>query len=86
MARASFAKQLARKCQPYLHITPSAVLVLLWNLLVYFYFFLLSDFTGGFATEVAPASWYKYGLVIMACIGYFFFPILGLSADVWIGR
>ena len=86
MARASFAKQLARKCQPYLHITPSAVLVLVWNLLVYFYYFLLSHFTGGFATEVAPASWYKYGLVIMACIGYFLFPFLGLLADVWIGR
>ena len=76
----------ARKCQPFLHITPSAVLVLLWNYLMYFYYFSLSRFTGRFVDEVAPATWYKYGLVIMACIGYFFFPFLGLLADVWIGR
>ena len=76
----------ARKCQPFLHITPSAVLVLLWNYLMYFYYFSLSRFTGWFVDEIAPATWYKYGLVIMACIGYFFFPFLGLLADVWIGR
>ena len=76
----------ARKCQPFLHITPSAVLVLLWNYLMYFYYFSLSRFTGRFVDEVAPATWYKYGLVIMACIGYFFLPFLDLLADVWIGR
>ena len=65
MARASFAKQLARKFQPILHITPSAVLVLVWNFLMYSYYTLLSRFTGGFITEVAPATWYKYGLVIV---------------------
>ena len=86
MARTSFAKQLARKCQPYVHITPSAVLVLLWNFLVYSYHTLWSRFTGGFATKVAPATWYKYGFVIIVCSGYFFFPLLGLLADVWIGR
>ena len=28
----------------------------------------------------------KYGFVIMVCFGYFFFPLFGLLADVWIGR
>ena len=46
----------------------------------------LSRFTGQFATEIAPATWYKYGFVIIVCSGYFFFPFLGLLADVWIGR
>ena len=76
----------AKKWQPLVHITPSAVLVLLWNYLMYFYYFLLSRFTGRFVDEVAPATWYKYGLVIMVCFGYFFFPLFGLLADVWIGR
>uniref|UniRef100_A0A1X7UQA6 Major facilitator superfamily (MFS) profile domain-containing protein n=1 Tax=Amphimedon queenslandica TaxID=400682 RepID=A0A1X7UQA6_AMPQE len=82
----SFARQLARKLQPYLHITPSAVLVLVWNYLMYFYYVLGSRFTGRFIDQVAPANWYKYGLVIMVCFGYFFFPLFGLLADVWIGR
>ena len=81
-----FAMKFARKCQPFLHITPSAVLVLLWNYLMYFYYFLLSRFTGRFIIEVAPATWYKYGLVIILCFGYFIFPLFGLLADVWIGR
>ena len=81
-----FDMKFARKCQPFLHITPSVVLVVLWNYLMYFYYFSLNHFTGRFVDEVAPATWYKYGLVIMACIGYFFFPFLGLLADVWIGR
>ena len=45
----------------------------------------MSHFTG-FATEVTPTTWYKYGFVIIVCSGYFFFPFLGLLADVWIGR
>ena len=81
-----FAMKFAKKWQPLVHITPSAVLVLFWNYLMYFYYFLLSRFTGWFVDEVAPATWYKYFLVIMACIGYFFFPLFGLLADVWIGR
>ena len=81
-----FAMKFARKCQPFLHITPSAVLVLLWNYLMYFYYFLLSRFTGWFVNEVVPATWYKYGLVIILCFGYFIFPLFGLLADVWIGR
>ena len=86
MERANFAKQLARKWQPFLCITPSAVLVLLWNYLMYSYYKLLTRFTGGFATEVAPATWNNYGFVIIVCSGYFFFPLFGLLADVWIGR
>ena len=82
----SFPRMLARKCQIYLHVTPSAVLVLLWNYLMYLYYFLLSRFTGGFVNEVVPATWYRYGLVIMVCLGYVFFPLFGLLADVWIGR
>ena len=82
----SFATQLARKWKPFLHITPSAVLVLVWNYLMCSYYILGSRFAGEFATEVAPATWYKYGLVIMVCFGFFFFPLFGLLADVWIGR
>ena len=82
----NFAKQLARKWQPYLYITPSAVLVLVWNYLMYSYYILGSRLTGGFVTEVAPANWYKYGLVIIYFFGYFYFPLFGLLADVWIGR
>ena len=82
----SFAMQLPKKWQPFVHITPSAVLVLFWNYLMYFYYYLLSHFTGSFVDEVAPATWYKYGFVIMVCFGYFFFPLFGLLADVWIGR
>ena len=82
----SFATQLARKWQPFLHITPSAVLVLVWNYLMYSSYILGSRFAGGFATEVAPATWYKYGLVIIICFGHMSFPLFGLLADVWIGR
>ena len=81
-----FATQLARKWQPFLHITPSAVLVLVWNYLMYSYYILLSRFANGIFDEVAPATWYKYGFVIIFFFGYFFFPFLGLLADVWIGR
>ena len=35
---------------------------------------------------LAPATLYKYGFVIIVCFGYFFFPLFGLLADVWIGR
>ena len=55
---ACFATQLTRKWKPFIHITPSAVLVLLWNYFMYSYYILLSRFTGGFANEVAPATWY----------------------------
>uniref|UniRef100_A0A1X7U062 Uncharacterized protein n=1 Tax=Amphimedon queenslandica TaxID=400682 RepID=A0A1X7U062_AMPQE len=82
----SFAAQIARKCQQFLCITPSAVLVLVWNYLMYAQYILLSRFTGEFITEVAPATWYKYGLGIIYFLGYFFFPLFGLLADVWIGR
>ena len=82
----SFPRMLARKCQLYLHITPSAVLVLVWSYLMYSYYILLSRFTGRFVDELAPATWYRYGLVIMVCFGYVFFPLFGLLADVWIGR
>ena len=82
----SLAKKLATKCQPLLYITPSAVLVLVWNYLMYFFYVSLSQFTGRLVDEVAPATWYKYGLVIIFFFGYFFFPLFGLLADVWIGR
>ena len=81
-----FATQLARKWQPFLHITPLAVLVLVWNYLMYSYYILLSRFANGIFDEVAPATWYKHGFVIIFFFGYFFFPLLGLLADVWIGR
>ena len=73
---------LARKWQPFLHITPSAVLVL-WNFLMYAHYVLISRFTDGSSTEVAPASWYKYGFVILTCFGYCSFLFLGflVSSD-----
>uniref|UniRef100_A0A1X7U214 Major facilitator superfamily (MFS) profile domain-containing protein n=1 Tax=Amphimedon queenslandica TaxID=400682 RepID=A0A1X7U214_AMPQE len=77
---------LVKKWQPVIHITPSAVLVLVWSYLMYAHYVLISRFADGSSTEVAPATWYKYGFVIMACFGYCFFPFLGLLADVWIGR
>ena len=67
--------QFATKWQPFIYITPSAVLVLLWNYLMYAHCFLFIHFTGGFTTEVAPATWYKFGFVIMGCCGCFFFSI-----------
>ena len=78
-----FAKQLARRWH---HITPSAVLVLVWNYLMYAHYILLSRFAAEFATEVAPATWYKYGFVIIVSFGHMSFPLFGLLADVWIGR
>uniref|UniRef100_A0A1X7UQL3 Major facilitator superfamily (MFS) profile domain-containing protein n=1 Tax=Amphimedon queenslandica TaxID=400682 RepID=A0A1X7UQL3_AMPQE len=83
---AFFAAQIARKCQPFLYITTSAVLVLVFNYFMYAHYILLSRFAGEFVTKVAPATWYKYGLVFIYCFGYFFFPLFGLLADVWIGR
>ena len=50
------------------------------------YYILGSRFTSEFATKATPANWYKYGFVIIVCFGYFFFPLFGLLADVWIGR
>ena len=76
----------SKKWQPFIHITPSAVLVLLWNYLMYAHYVLISRFIGGSSTKVAPATWYKYGFVILTCFGYCSFPFLGLLADVWIGR
>ena len=61
MALTCFITQLAGKYQPFLSITPSAVLVLLWYYLMYTHYLLFIHFTGRFTTEVAPATWYKYG-------------------------
>ena len=45
---------------------------------MYSYYILVSRFTGGFTTEVAPATWYKYGsFIIIVSAGYFFFLFLG---------
>uniref|UniRef100_A0A1X7TFN1 Uncharacterized protein n=1 Tax=Amphimedon queenslandica TaxID=400682 RepID=A0A1X7TFN1_AMPQE len=74
----SFAKQLADKWQPFLHITPSAVLVLVWNCLMYFYYTLLSRSTAGFVIEVAPATWYNFTVNI---IQYNIDQLVGASAD-----
>ena len=75
-----------KKIQPFLLMSPPAVLVLFWNFLMYFHYYLFSRFTGIFATEAAPATWYTYGFVFIYCFGYCSFPFLGLLADVWIGR
>ena len=81
-----YVSYLVKKWQPFIHVTPSAVLVLVWNYLMYTNYVLISRFIGGSSTEIAPASWYKYGFVILTCFGYCSFPLLGLLADVWIGR
>ena len=75
-----------RKWQCFFCLTPAAVMVLVWDYLMFIQHVLLSRFTGQFVTNVAPATWYKYGFVIILCSGYFFFPLFGLLADVWIGR
>uniref|UniRef100_A0A1X7UNX8 Major facilitator superfamily associated domain-containing protein n=1 Tax=Amphimedon queenslandica TaxID=400682 RepID=A0A1X7UNX8_AMPQE len=53
---------------------------------MYSYYTFLSRFTGDFATKFDDHTWYKYGFVIIVSSGYFFFPLFGLLADVWIGR
>ena len=72
--------------QPFHCISPSAVLVLLWNYLMFAQYFLISRFIGESSDEIVPTSWYRYGLVIMTSLGWLLFPFLGLLADVWIGR
>uniref|UniRef100_A0A1X7UPX4 Major facilitator superfamily (MFS) profile domain-containing protein n=1 Tax=Amphimedon queenslandica TaxID=400682 RepID=A0A1X7UPX4_AMPQE len=77
------------KCQPILLISPPAVLILIWNFLIYTHYFLFSRFTSGFATEVLSFDtpiWYVTWLVILICFSYSSFPLFGLLADVWIGR
>ena len=77
---------LAKRWKPFLHISPSAVLVLSWSYLMYTHYFCLSRFTGGSATEKAPTAWYIYGFFLLTSFGYFSFPLFGLLADIWIGR
>ena len=77
---------LVKKWQPFYCISPSAVLVLLWNYLMFAQYFLKSRFIGGSSDEIVPTSWYRYGYVIFSCLGWLLFPFLGLLADVWIGR
>uniref|UniRef100_A0A1X7TGX3 Uncharacterized protein n=1 Tax=Amphimedon queenslandica TaxID=400682 RepID=A0A1X7TGX3_AMPQE len=74
----SFARKLANEWKPFLHITPSAVLVLVWNYLMHSYYMLLSHFTGGFLTKVAPATWYNFSANI---IQYNIDQLVGASAD-----
>ena len=74
------------KWQPFLCISPPAVLVLLWNYLLYTHNFLIKHFIAGYLIETFPSTWYKYGLLIVSCTGSFYFPLFGLLADVWIGR
>ena len=77
---------LAKKWQPFLCVSPSAVLVLLWNYLMFAQYFLISRFIGESSDEIVPTSWHRYGYVILTCLGWLSFPFLGLLADVWIGR
>ena len=70
----------------FLYISPSATLVLIWNYLLYSQYFFLCSFIGESSIDAAPTNWYKYGFVILLCIGYMSFPLFGLLADVWIGR
>uniref|UniRef100_A0A1X7UPW4 Uncharacterized protein n=1 Tax=Amphimedon queenslandica TaxID=400682 RepID=A0A1X7UPW4_AMPQE len=69
---------LAKKWQSFLCITPSAVLVLVWNSLIHAHCFLFIHFTGGFTTEVAPATWYNFTANI---IQYNIDQLVGASAD-----
>ena len=81
-----FVTSLVIKWKPVLCISPSAVLVLLWNYLLYTHSFLIKHFIASYLTESFPSTWYKYGLLIVSSSGSFSFPLLGLLADVWIGR
>ena len=64
---------LAKKWQPFHCISPSAVLVLLWNYLMFAQYFLITRFYGESLTEIILTSWYRYGLVILSCLGCFSF-------------
>ena len=75
-----------KEWQHFLYISPSATLVLIWNYLVYNQYFIYCIFIGESSIEAAPATLYRYGFVILICIGYMSFPLFGLLADVWIGR
>uniref|UniRef100_A0A1X7UPV9 Uncharacterized protein n=1 Tax=Amphimedon queenslandica TaxID=400682 RepID=A0A1X7UPV9_AMPQE len=55
-----------------------SILVLLWNFLIYTHYFLFSRFTGIFATEAAPATWYNFTANI---IQYNIDQLVGASAD-----
>uniref|UniRef100_A0A1X7UQI8 Major facilitator superfamily associated domain-containing protein n=1 Tax=Amphimedon queenslandica TaxID=400682 RepID=A0A1X7UQI8_AMPQE len=81
-----FVSYFAKKWQPFLCISPSAVLVLLSYYLIFTHSFLIRRFIASYLTENFPTSWYKYGLFILACSGWLSFPLFGLLADVWIGR
>ena len=47
---------------------------------------LLTRFYSDYLTEIVLTSRYRYGIVILSCLGCFSFPFLGLLADVWMGR
>ena len=66
--------------------SPSLILVLSWQYLLYSHNLLVNLSTNIYISHSHPATWYKYGLVILICIGYISFPLFGLLADVWIGR
>ena len=76
----------AKRWQLFLHLPPSAALVLLWSYLMYTHYFFGCRFADSFIAEMDPSTWQVYGFVIFSCLGYFSFPVLGLLADIWIGR
>ena len=69
-----------------IRISLSAALVLLWSFLMYWHFFLLIHMAGNSIIMISHGNWYKYGLSISVYASYLSLPLLGLLADVWIGR
>ena len=68
-------------------ITSPAVLVLLWDYLMYVNCFFLGRSVGDLTVGIVAEGWYEYGFSILITLGYLFFPLsAGLLADVWIGR
>uniref|UniRef100_A0A1X7U9B5 Major facilitator superfamily (MFS) profile domain-containing protein n=1 Tax=Amphimedon queenslandica TaxID=400682 RepID=A0A1X7U9B5_AMPQE len=68
-------------------ISSSALLVLIWDYLIYWNYFLIGHFGGNYFSEgFASGSWSKYGFYMISCLGNLFFPFFGLLTDAWIGR
>ena len=53
---------------------------------MYWHFFWLTHMAGNSIIMISHGSWYRYDLSISAYASYLSSPLLGLLADVWIGR
>ena len=78
---------MALTCFKWYRISSSALLVLIWDYLIYWNYFLIGHFAGNYFSEgFVSGSWSKHGFYILSCLGYLLFPFFGLLTDAWIGR